>query len=138
MGFNNKNSRIEFEDELDPDKLMMCGRDRRLRNVTYEESNRNANKSVWQGDLMYKDLNDNYNLNVEELDDDEVLMLEGRFLDPDRDSDNYTEAEIKKFTQRFVVKKISENKCHVYQLNYKEAVNVAEENSNESESNSGF
>lgn len=137
MDFSDKNCRLEFENELDPDHLMMSGRYKKLRNVSYVESNKKEKKSVWQGDLMYNSFNDNYNIDVEKLNDNEVLMLKGQFLEPDRD-DNYTEAELKEFTRRFVVKKISENKCHVYPLNYKEAVSVAKDNNSESSSQSGF
>lgn len=129
-----KNYHYVFEDTLDPEKLMMSGREKKLRNVEYVESNKNTSgKSVWQGDSMYKSYNDDYEINIRDLSDGELLMLEGRFIDPDRD-DNYTEAEIKRFTKRFVVKKEGSNKCKVYELTYREAVELGEEKHNQSAS----
>ena len=131
-----KNFHYTFEETLDPDKLMMSGRQKKLRRVKYVESNKSKRgKSVWQGRPMYKSYNDDYEIDVTDLEDGEVLMLEGKFLDPDRD-DNYTEAEIKKFTNRYIVEKESEdsNTCKVYELTYREAVESAEED----DSSNGF
>lgn len=116
-----------FENTLDPETLMMSGREKKLRNVEYVESNKGkSGRSVWQGDPIYNSYNDDYEVNVRDLEDGEILMLEGRFLDPDRD-DNYTDAEIKRFTNRYVVKKEGSDKCKVYELTYRESVELGQE-----------
>jgi hypothetical protein len=117
-----------FVDEVDFDELMECSRDKRLRNVKYVDKNRKEDyKSVWQGDRIDSDmLNDNYNLPVGDIDNDEVFMLEGRFVKPNYNNDDMVESKIIIITKRYIAKKENDNKVKFYQLSYREAVEECE------------
>lgn len=120
-----KNSYLVFEDELDFDALMHCSRDQRLRNVEYVEDNRESQNSVWQGETLTDHYNENYNIDVEDLEDGEVLMLKGRYIKPEREENNVS-GKIMNWTKRFAVEKVGENKCRCHELTYKEAVQLSQ------------